>query len=72
MAIYVNTTERLTHEDVAKRLSRSWQPPSGGLARTLTTRRAGTTACSANTRESSTAWPGHGNRLSQCHTSPDQ
>ncbi len=35
MAIYVNTTERLTHEDVARRLSRLGQPELATAVRQL-------------------------------------
>ena len=35
MAIYVNTTERLTHEDVARRLSRLGQPQLATAVRQL-------------------------------------
>jgi hypothetical protein len=35
MAIYVNTTERLTHEDVAKRLSGLGQPQLAAAVRRL-------------------------------------
>jgi len=35
MALYVNTTERLTHEDVARRLSRLGQPELATAVRRL-------------------------------------
>lgn len=35
MAIYVNTTERLTHEDVARRLARIGQPQLATAVRQL-------------------------------------
>jgi len=35
MALYVNTTERLTHEDVARRLSRLGQPELATAVRQL-------------------------------------